>query len=647
MKPSDISLVQVLGTPAVSPDGRHAVVAVTRPDLEADAYRGGLWVVPTDGSERARRLTHGPLDSAPVYSPDGVWLAFLRSGPGVKPQVHVMPVAGGESWRVTEQPSGAAEPAWSPDSSRLAFVAQVKEAQAQEGQAQEARGTGARGTEEGAEEGKRGPRRITALRYRWDGAGFTDDRYAQVFVVDPFGDEPPVQVTEGEFDHRGVAWSPAGDLLAFSAARHPGRGEDFFSDVWVCAPDGTGLRRVTRTDLTATQPGFGPDGGLVFVGADPGEEGRRLVARQTGVWSVPVDGSAPPRRLTDAELHNMPSIGNERLAVPAKDGVLCAVENRGAVELLLVPYGGGEPGVVVGGPREVRGVGHAGGTTVAVVCDASSPAELVAVRDGVEVRLTEFGAGLEVLPIEEVDATAPDGYPVHGWIVRPEGEGPHPVLLMIHGGPFAQYGWRVFDEAQVYASAGYAVVMGNPRGSSGYGRAHGAYIVGDVGRRSAVDLLALFDAALATGGLDASRAGVLGGSHGGFMTTWLAAHHGGRFRAAVSERALNAIDSFHGSSDIGWAFPFDLYGEPSTWAGQSPLTHAGLITLPMLIIHSEHDWRAPVEQAQRLFVALKLRGVETEMLLFPDEGHEMSRSGLPSRRIARFDAILDWWQRHL
>ncbi|MFD9950441.1 alpha/beta hydrolase family protein [Nonomuraea sp. NPDC059023] len=131
------------------------------------------------------------------------------------------------------------------------------------------------------------------------------------------------------------------------------------------------------------------------------------------------------------------------------------------------------------------------------------------------------------------------------------------------------------------------------------------------------------------------------------MTTWLAAHHGERFRAAVSERALNAIDSFHGSSDIGWAFPFDLYGEPSTWAAQSPLTHADRITIPMLIIHSEHDWRAPVEQAQRLFVALKLRGVETEMLLFPDEGHEMSRSGRPSRRIARFDAILDWWQRHL
>jgi dipeptidyl aminopeptidase/acylaminoacyl peptidase len=222
------------------------------------------------------------------------------------------------------------------------------------------------------------------------------------------------------------------------------------------------------------------------------------------------------------------------------------------------------------------------------------------------------------------------------------------VLLMIHGGPFAQYGWRLFDEAQVYAGAGYAVVMGNPRGSSGYGEAHGSAIVGDVGERSAVDLLALLDAALAAGGLDASRVGVLGGSHGGYMTTWLAAHHGERFKAAISERAVNAIDSFTGSSDIGWFFSDWLYGEDlDGQRRQSPLTYADRIDLPMLIVHSEQDWRCPLEQAQRLFVALRRRGVPAEMLVFPGEGHELSRSGLPSHRVARFEAILEWWRRYL
>ena len=191
--------------------------------------------------------------------------------------------------------------------------------------------------------------------------------------------------------------------------------------------------------------------------------------------------------------------------------------------------------------------------------------------------------------------------------------------------------------------------MGNPRGSSGYGEAHGRAVVGNVGEITAMDLLALLDAALAgDASLDGSRVGVLGGSHGGFMTTWMAAHHGERFKAAISERAVNAIDSFTGSSDIGWFFANDLYGSDlDQQAKQSPLTHADQITIPFMVVHSEHDWRCPIEQGQRLYVALHRRGVPTAMLLFPGEGHELSRSGLPSHRVARFEAILDWWRRYL
>jgi dipeptidyl aminopeptidase/acylaminoacyl peptidase len=220
---------------------------------------------------------------------------------------------------------------------------------------------------------------------------------------------------------------------------------------------------------------------------------------------------------------------------------------------------------------------------------------------------------------------------------------------MIHGGPFAQYGWHLFDEAQVYAGAGYAVLYTNPRGSSGYGQAHGRHIFGDVGERSSVDLMAILEGTLASHPeLDGSRMGVLGGSHGGFMTTWIAGHEGDRFKAAISERAVNAIDSFTGSSDIGWFFGSDLYGgTPEDWHRQSPLTYVDDINIPMLIIHSEQDWRCPIEQAQRLYVALRNKGKTAEMLVFPGEGHELSRSGLPSHRIARFEAILDWFDRYV
>jgi dipeptidyl aminopeptidase/acylaminoacyl peptidase len=279
--------------------------------------------------------------------------------------------------------------------------------------------------------------------------------------------------------------------------------------------------------------------------------------------------------------------------------------------------------------------------------------DVFVLRDGAWVQRTDFGRliteGTTLLPMHELTATAPDGYPVHGWLVRPSGDGPHPVLLVIHGGPFTQFGYTLFDEAQVYASAGYAVVMGNPRGSAGYGEAHGRAIVGDMGNRDRADLMALLDVALDQPGLDAARVGVMGGSYGGYMSAWLAAHEGSsRFKAAIVERALTAWDSFEGSSDIGWAFG-DLYvgTDPDKLRDQSPLTHADKIDLPVLIIHSENDWRCPVEQGQRLFVRLRRNGVDAELLLFPGEGHELSRSGLPSHRVARFDAILDWWARHL
>jgi dipeptidyl aminopeptidase/acylaminoacyl peptidase len=157
----------------------------------------------------------------------------------------------------------------------------------------------------------------------------------------------------------------------------------------------------------------------------------------------------------------------------------------------------------------------------------------------------------------------------------------------------------------------------------------------------------ILDHALARPELDESRAGVLGGSHGGYMASWLVSHTD-RFLAAVSERAVNAIDSFGGSSDIGWGFGDDLYGpDRDEQRRQSPLTYADAITTPLLIVHSEQDWRCPLEQGQRLYVALRNRDADVELLIFPGEGHELSRSGLPSHRVARFEAILDWFARYL
>ncbi|HZC73228.1 MAG TPA: S9 family peptidase [Jatrophihabitans sp.] len=605
---------------------------MSRPDLKENEYVSSLWIIAVDGSAPPRRLTHGRHDAAPRLSPDGRWVAFLRAEAEGKPQLHVLPVAGGDARRLTELHLGAGVAAWSPDSTRIAFSARVAEA-------------GRYGLEEKASPEKEAPRRITGLRYRLDDVGFVADRRLHVHVVDlPEGDaEPEVrQLTDGDWDDSDPVWSPDGARIAFTSARHETRERDRAEDVFVISPDGGAPTRLSDSSLALAAPAFSPDGRSVLALGIEVADGK-LVARNSGLWTMDVAATGRPHRLTDAETRHL--VSERIIATPA--AALVLAENRGAVELLAVPYDGSEPRVVVAGQRVVLGADAIGETVVVSYGDGQRYAELGVVRSADVSRLTDFSRELAPLPISEFEATAPDGHRLHGFVVEPEGSGPHPVLLMIHGGPFTQYTWRIFDEAQVYAGAGYAVVYTNPRGSSGYGESYGAHIRGDVGSRSAADLLALLDAALQRPSLDGSRVGVLGGSHGGFMTSWLIGNTD-RFRAAVSERAVNAIDSFEGSSDIGYKFADDLYGtDPEARYRQSPLSHADNITAPLLIIHSEHDWRCPIEQAQRLYVALRRRDAPVEMLLFPGEGHELSRSGLPSHRLARFDAIVDWFDRHL
>jgi dipeptidyl aminopeptidase/acylaminoacyl peptidase len=645
MRPNDLALLRTPGVPTVSPDGRIAVVAVGRPDLEADEYRSQLWAVPTDASAPARPLTSGHQDSAPAFSPDGRWLAYLSAEPGGRPQIWLLPTAGGAPRRLTDHHLGAGAPVWSPDSRRLAYTARVPE-------------HGRYGTVDGVGPGAEPPRLITTLQYRRDAVGFLDDRRSQVFVLTLPADfeddtEPlpePVQVTTGDADCADVTWRPDGAELAFVSARHPRADRDLVRDVYAVGSDGSGLRKVTASRGDCALPAYDDTGRLIYVTAVPdlGPDGVDFVARQAVPCRVDAAGGAL-EPLLDPELEHR---GDETPAtVLAGGAVLVGLQRRGAVELVRVPLDGGTPEALVDGPFTVRSFAAASGVVVAVVAHDRSAGELIAISPGSRRLLTAFGQRLgetgRLHRMREQTAAAPDGYPVHGWVTTPPGPGPHPVLLTIHGGPFAQYGWSLFDETQVYVSAGYAVVQCNPRGSSGYGSAHGRAIRGGFGELDAEDVLAFLDAALDDPQLDAERVGVMGGSYGGYLTALLIGRTS-RFAAAITERAFLDPVSFVGSSDIGWSFPDQYLGtDPERLAAQSAMTTARSITTPTLVIHSEEDWRCPVEQGARLYVELKRRGVPSELLLFPGEGHEMSRSGRPKHRLARFEHVLRWWARWL
>ena len=279
-------------------------------------------------------------------------------------------------------------------------------------------------------------------------------------------------------------------------------------------------------------------------------------------------------------------------------------------------------------------------------------------------RVTDAGsaflAEVTLAEPEPFVAIAPDGVEVPAWVIRPPGFDPdrlYPAILNIHGGPFTQYGDRFFDEFQVEAGAGYVVLFANPRGSSGYTEEWGRAIRGPVeggpgwGSVDYDDLMAVTDEATKRFAfIDPERIAVMGGSYGGYMTSWIIGHTD-RFRCAISERAVNEMVSEDGSSDFAGFFrgyvgahPWEA---PEAYRQISPLTYAEQITTPTLILHSEDDLRCPINQGEQLFTVLRALRREVEFVRFPGESHELTRSGSPTHRVQRFELVLAWLDRYL
>lgn len=691
MIPGKLDLIVTLSAPTIEPGGTRAVVAASRPSFEADAYVGQLWSIDLADSEPPRRITRGVHDTAPSFSPDGVRLAFLRLDGDRRPQLAIRDARGGESRILTDAPLGVSAFVWSPDASRIAFVARRPEPLRY-------------GVADGVSPGQEPPRRVTGNKYQMNGLGYVADQRAGIYVLElpPRAEEPWVEpvgraalaaaaekdpheearrefrllggrrglpesllITPADADATQPVFSPNGAHVYFVASLHETADDDLRTMVHrvaVPARNEKKLPEVAEPELVAggpesdfayDHPAFSQDGETLFMlGSWVGHGGLDFVAQGGGVFCQPAGTiGGEPAALTDRDAVDL----SGPLVPHGKSSVLALASVRGAVELHAV-NAAGNCRALVKGNREVIGAASNNGTLVVSFADSASPGELGVVErvngTGVMRAISTFAAALgretRVAAPQELTIPSKDGYPVHGWVFLPEGPGPHPVILNIHGGPYAQYGWGYFDEPQVYTEAGYAVVQCNPRGSAGYGREHGAAIQGCMGTLDMQDVLAFLKGALkANPSLDKKRLGIMGGSYGGYLTAWTIAHSK-KFTAAIVERGYLDPWSFLGTSDIGWFFSPQYTGEErEAMDRQSPLAVADGVEIPTLVMHSEKDLRCPLEQAQRYHATLRRGGVEAEMLIFPGENHELSRSGTPWHRRERFEAILEWWNRHL
>jgi dipeptidyl aminopeptidase/acylaminoacyl peptidase len=641
MRPEDVYALTGAADPRISPDGTRVAYQVWWIDKEANDYRGAIWVAPLEGAGEPRAFTAGERrDTAPRWSPDGKWLAFLSNrGDDEKTpaNLYVIPAEGGEARRLTDRKESVEAIAWSPDSTRIAFASRVRDDAYEE-----------------ENEKKRSPRRVTRLFYKLDSVGWTTDRRKHIFVVDVGGGEAH-QITDGDCEDDAPAWTPDGRRVLFSALRGDHWDTELVTRLYAVDAAGSEPELVPVEGASLEQPVFSPDGSRVAIRWTP-EDG--TFPRHGQIAVMDPDGSNVKLLTTSLDRQCTP-YPDYREPIWDGDRIVFSIEDGGNVHLYSVAGdGSSEPELLVGGERSISGYDIRDGRLVFVASTHTTLRELYL---GIDARpITHLTGERDLCDVERFTAISKDGTEVDAWLVRPEGfrEGErYPVLLNVHGGPFTQYGTGFFDEFQVYAGAGYAVLFSNPRGGSGYSEEWGRAIRGPIeggpgwGTVDYEDVLGVVDTALAKFDfLDPDRLGMIGGSYGGFMTSWTIAHDH-RFKAAVSERAVNHNLSAAGSSDVYWIFHQQFGGHwfdhENEWLDRSPAHHAKNIATPLLVLHSETDLRCNIEQGEHLFTMLRLLGKDVEMLRFPAETHELSRSGSPLHRVQRFEAILEWFDRYL
>lgn len=647
LQPQDVFELQWAADPQVSPDGRRVAYVRQRGNVMKDTYAGHIWIVSSDGRDH-RPLV--PRASSPRWSPDGTRLLYLATGDDGGTQLHVRWLDDGATAHVTSTVEKPAHVEWSPDGRSIAFIMPVAEETVPLAKSLE--------KPEGAQWAAP-PKVIEKLIYRVDGEGYVPDARRQVFVVSALGGTPR-QLTTGPFDHDGpLAWTPDGRHLLVSANRHPdGEYDPANSEVHEIRVADGALRTLTSRQGPDRSPTVSPDGRTIgYLGYDDqrhGYENTRLHVMDRDGGAVRVVGATLDRSIQDPEwapsgrelVVQYEDEGRVKLASVSLDGRLRVLADDVGGLAIGRPYSSGEFSVSDNGLVAYTAAGPERLADVAIV----------PLRGGTPKRLTDLSGDLlsqrTLGRVEELWVpSSHDGLRVQAWVITPPGFDParkYPLILEIHGGPFAAYGPTFAAELQLYAAAGYVVVYANPRGSTGYGKAFGNAIHHAYPGHDYDDLMSVVDAVLARGYVDPARLYVTGGSGGGVLTAWIVGRTD-RFRAAVVQKPVINWTSFALTADrytFFWQywFPGPPWEQQEQYWARSPLSLVGNVKTPTMVLTGEADHRTPMSESEQYYQALKLRRVPTALVRVPDAPHALDRR--PSQLASKVAHVLAWFERH-
>ena len=654
--PEDYFSFEFISDPNISPDGKLVAYVLTRVDRGPNRRNSSIWMVATDGSRAPWQFTTAPQSStSPRWNPDGKSLAFLSSRPETTPaaapaagaaatataeppraQIYVLSMNGGEAKRITNLKNGVGVFRWSPDGTRFVVVSRIGPSDSR------------------ADSRDRSDvRHYKNTSYKFNDTGWFDDRRTHLWVVEVKSGSAK-QITEGnDWNDSDPQWSPDGTRLAFVSNRTGKEYEENRNtDVWVISAEGGKLTKISDHDEADNQPRWSPDGKWIAFTGELHDRDHPKIFLATSAGGAASTLAANGLDLIPGGLEWSDDGGS----LYFETGV------KGENHLFRVDLATKSVAQVTSGARAVRGVDF-NWRTKTIVYEANDFKHLddlyVADLDGRnERKLTSLNEALwkqlQLADVERFTYKSADDWDVDGFLVKPIGwqaGKKYPLILSIHGGPAGQYGVDWYHEFQVYAAKGYAVLFTNPRGSTGYGQKFERGIFNEWGGKDYQDVMNGLDAALKRyPWIDRDRLGVTGGSYGGFMTNWILGHTD-RFKAAVTLRSLSNFISDDGTRDGAYGhtsdFGGDIFQKFELYWDRSPLKYARNVKTPTLILHSDNDYRVPIEQGEQWFRALKHFGVTTEIVFFPRENHNLTRTGEPKHLVESLNWQLYWFDRFL